>query len=72
MVIDLNDCEVIQNNNMVCPFRTNVVAGQHLNELGIPEQYQLTTFPECQYASCPFYNSEGKDNTEKCFKACSM
>lgn len=68
MVIDLNDCEVIQSATVVCPFRTNVFVGQHLNESGVPEQYQLTTFPECQYAACPFYNPEGKDAYEKCYR----
>lgn len=62
----------IVSNILVCPFRTEVTAGQHLNEDGIPEQYQLTKFPECQYKLCPFFNVDGKDNTEKCFKACSM
>ena len=62
----------ILTNTMVCPFRTEVTAGQHLNEDGIPEQYQLTKFPECQYKLCPFYNEEGKDNTERCLKSCSM
>ncbi len=62
----------IISNILVCPFRTEVMVGQHLNEDGVPEQYQLTKFPECQYKLCPFFNADGKDNTEKCFKACSM
>ena len=60
------------HNYMVCPFRTEVTAGQHLNSLGVPEQYQLTKFPECQYIQCPFFNADGKDNNERCYKAASM
>lgn len=59
----------ITPNMMVCPFRTQVTVGQHLTEEGIPEQYQLTMFPECQYKLCPYFNDNGKDNTEKCLRS---
>lgn len=58
-----------EETKMVCPFRTEVVVGQRLNIEGVPEQYQITTFPECQYRLCPFYNSTGKDVSERCFKS---
>ena len=65
---DINSLDIIKNL-IVCPFRTEVRVGQRLNEEGEPEQYQITLFPECQYTMCPYYNSKGKTNNEKCFRA---
>lgn len=64
----MNDVNVLDvlSNTVVCPFRTEVTVGQRLNEEGVPEQYQLTKFPECQYRLCPFYNDSGKNTSEKC------
>lgn len=59
----------ILSNTTVCPFRTEVRMGQRLNEDGVPEQYQITLFPECQYRLCPFFNEEGKNNSERCYRA---
>lgn len=54
--------EVITNDKMVCPFRTKTVL--------VPNQYNaadsVTEYPECQYALCPFYDSTGVDNLERC------
>lgn len=68
---EITNLNVLTNEEikMVCPFRTEVVVGQRLNVEGVPEQYQITTFPECQYRACPFYNPTGKDINEKCFKS---
>ena len=65
---ELNTLDIM-SNMVVCPFRTEVMVGQRLNEDGVPEQYQLTKFPECQYRLCPFYNEKGKDTSEKCYRA---
>lgn len=64
----MEDFKILESNRVVCPFRTYIKIGQQLNENNVPEQYQLTVFPECQYSQCPFYNSDGKNASEKCFK----
>ena len=65
---EINTIDVV-SNMLVCPFRTEVMIGQRLNDEGVPEQYQLTRFPECQYKLCPFFNPDGKNNNERCFKS---
>lgn len=65
---EINTIDIL-SNTLVCPFRTEVIMSQRLNNEGIPEQYQLTKFPECQYKLCPFFNPDGKNNNEKCFKS---
>lgn len=55
-----------KTNEMVCPFRTEIIGGQRLNENMEPEQFQRTLFPPCQYNLCPFYNNEATDNSMRC------
>lgn len=50
---------VIENNMMVCPFRTITLMSQ--DGEGIPAQ--IVKFPECQGAPCPFYEDR------KCLRA---
>ena len=50
---------VIENNMMVCPFRTITLMSQ--DEEGMPAQ--IVKFPECQGAPCPFYENR------KCLRA---
>lgn len=59
------------NSNKIlrCPFRTETILSQEVDENGIPKQIQLVNFPECHYNQCPFYNPEGKEQYQKCFKA---
>ena len=56
--------QVIEGAQLVCPFRTCTFSTQ--DATGVT---QLVTFPPCQLAACPHYNSKGKDNSEKCFLA---
>lgn len=64
-----NNITTIDNNYMVCPFRTRIIVRNELDEAGSPFQSQSTSFPECQYASCPYYDSKGKNASEKCTRA---
>mgnify|MGYP003518198590 FL=1 len=50
---------VIENNMMVCPFRT--ITLMSTDKEGIPAQ--IVKFPECQGAPCPFYEDR------KCLRA---
>lgn len=52
---------VIENNMMVCPFRTMTVMTE--DETGKPAQ--LVKFPECQGAPCPFYNNNHCQRAEQ-------
>ena len=73
-VMDKNVIELdfaFKNNKLVCPFRTEAIAGQRLNDSGEPESFQTTLFPECQYDMCPFYNSKWTTNEDRCNKAVS-
>ena len=73
-VMDNNVVELafaFKNDNLVCPFRTEVIGGQRLNDNGEAEAFQTTIFPECQYDKCPFYNSKWTNNEDRCNKAVS-
>ncbi len=52
-----------------CPFRTETFITQEIDNNGNPKQIQLVTFPECHYNQCPFYNPNGKEQFQKCFKS---
>lgn len=50
---------------MVCPFRTCVVITQKVDDNDIPSQIQNTTYPECHYEECPWYDIE-KNTCNRC------
>ena len=59
---------VFENTTVVCPFRTKTVTTQITQTI----LEQTITFPECQYAHCPFYNTYAEDSSEKCLRALMM
>lgn len=64
----MSDLKVINNTKLVCPFR--------IKDTLIPNQFnaadKIEEFPECHYASCPFYVNEPVENTKKCLRAMSL
>lgn len=47
---------------MVCPFRTVVRTYQNPP---VPDMIQETTYPECMYLKCPFFNRKAT-SIDKC------
>lgn len=58
--------------DMVCPFRTQIIVTNTVDKNNIPSQIQTTYFPECYYGNCPYYNSKAIDNSERCFRAVNV
>lgn len=58
----MSDLKIFNNDKLVCPFRTETRL--------VPNEFnaanQVVLFPECQYAVCPYYNTEGTKNYERC------
>ena len=52
------------NERIVCPYRTTTITTQ-LDEISVES---TVTFPECQYALCPFYDVEQKNIKDRCLR----